>query len=249
MAILEPVAENTRPKRKQGRSPNYPAISIISAVEIVKAAFLDRGVRSWPSKKIPQALGKNHMHSCLSILAALKAYGLVECIGDDYKLTDLGEGLVTEPDTILATNSMFNTTIFGRIHELDAKLKSSDPALKAWLRTQGFTKVAIPQVIKNYRAIIDYLNNITITETSKAAVDEPVVQKYEEYEIAAKPYSLDNEPKPTPLLALPAPVVVDKNYEITIVDGVIKVQGEVKTKAAMEALQSVLSTISVLLPT
>ena len=80
------------------RSPNFPTMSLGDAVEAVKKIHLAEGRSKMPRLSMIKPLGYTSINGrSLSVLGALKAYGLVEGRSDDLRISQEGFVLANAP--------------------------------------------------------------------------------------------------------------------------------------------------------
>lgn len=159
------------------RSPNFPSMSLGEAVEAIKKVYVAEGRAKAPRLSIVKPLGYTSMNGrSLSILGALKAYGLLEGRGDDMRLSQEGFILANAPgdsaeyrEALLA--SFRAPAAFQRFAEEDEA--ASADTLKWKLQKGGFQADAAERLVRVYRESRELVNAAEGTyQPSRSRVEE-----------------------------------------------------------------------------
>ncbi len=80
------------------RSPNFPSMSLGDAIEATRAVYQREGRSKMPRLSVVKPLGYTSINGrSLSVLGALKAYGLLDGRGDELRITDDGITIISAP--------------------------------------------------------------------------------------------------------------------------------------------------------
>ncbi len=164
------------------RSPNFPVLTLGEAVEAVKRIHAAEGRSKAPRLSIVKPLGYTSINGrSLGVLAALKAYGLIEGRGDEQRISQEGFILANAPadsteyrEALLA--SFRAPGAFQRFEEEDAQ--ASPDTLKWKLQKAGFQADAAERLVRVYRESRELVNAAkgtyeTPALTEPAKPDEP----------------------------------------------------------------------------
>jgi hypothetical protein len=137
------------------RSPNFPSMSLGEAVDAIKKVHAAEGRAKAPRLSIVKPLGYTSMNGrSLSVLGALKAYGLLDGRGDEMRLSQEGFILANAPadsseyrEALLA--SFRAPAAFQQFTEEDDG--ASPDTLKWKLQKAGFQADAAERLVRVYR--------------------------------------------------------------------------------------------------
>ncbi|WP_375463736.1 hypothetical protein [uncultured Methylobacterium sp.] len=143
------------------RSPNYPAISLPSAVERIKTLHKAEGKNAMAREALVQHLGFSGINGAsATLVSALSKYGLIESVGTgEARISDLGMRLIYPHDATerqaAVEDAAFRPALFLEIKEKWPDRPPSDESLRPYLVRKGFSEGALDQVIRFYRDTID----------------------------------------------------------------------------------------------
>jgi hypothetical protein len=126
------------------RSPNFPVIDLNFAIQCVGKIYAKEGRGKFPQLSAATHLGYGTINGrSLGVLAALRAYGLVEGRGDDLAITQDAIALIEAPedsiDRVGALSRAFEgPAMFNKIYE-QYPVPPSEQTLRWWLIQQGFS--------------------------------------------------------------------------------------------------------------
>jgi len=141
----------------KARSPVYPAIGLKEAVDRVRLVYEKDYTNRVPRAVIAQHMGYSGLSGkSLGVLSALGKYGLLEGRADETKVSALAVAILAhppgEPERIEALKQAATAPeLFRDLDERSQGGRGSDPALKAWLQTEGFIPAAADAAIRAYR--------------------------------------------------------------------------------------------------
>ncbi len=178
-----------RTRKKEGRSPGYPAISLGSALERAKT-IMEKEQRHYAA--LPTIFGHWGYGSKSSmgilLLAALKKYGLVEYKGSgdsrQARITDFAWRILVDdrPESPereeLIREAALNPSIHQKLWRHYDGLLPSDENLRHQLLTEeGFTTGAVDDFIRQFRATIEFAglkesDSLSGHEQDKSAIRE-----------------------------------------------------------------------------
>lgn len=148
------------------RSPNYPSITLESALAKIKKVYDAEHTHPAAREVVAKALGYNTLNgTSLSLLAALTRYGLLEKAGKDglkvsadaVSALELDEGHPTRTEAL--GRLAFSPALFAELQEKFGKELPSDVNLKHYLIQQkGFLPKAADEVIRIYRENLELVS-------------------------------------------------------------------------------------------
>lgn len=161
------------------RSPNFPSLSLGEAVEAVKRIYQAEGRSKAPRLQIVKPLGYSSINGrSLSVLGALKAYGLIEGRGDELRVSTEGFVLANappdSPEYREALRASFNAPpAFQRFDKDDEQ--ASAETLKWKLQKVGFQADAAERLVRVYRDSRELVNaaGIEYETPNSEETDEP----------------------------------------------------------------------------
>lgn len=168
------VTETEKPKEKKTRqrSPNYPAVGLREAVQRVKMLWDQDGKAGAPEKIAAQHIGFKTAHGqALSVLAALKKFGLVESVKDRMVPTQRAIEIIALPDddprrSIALRDAVLSPTIYRELIEQHINTGfPSDEALHSELVAyKSFNRNSVANFVDDLR---DSLNFAGLSDLSQ----------------------------------------------------------------------------------
>ena len=158
------------------RSPNFPALSLGDAVDAIKRVHAAEGRSKAPRLSIVKPLGYTSINGrSLGVLAALKAYGLIEGRGDEQRISQEGFILANAPpdsaeyrEALLA--SFRAPSAFQRFTDEDEG--ASPDTLKWKLQKSGFQADSAERLVRIYRESRELVNATTGAYETNGSGDE-----------------------------------------------------------------------------
>jgi hypothetical protein len=147
------------------RSPNFPSLSLSEAIDAVKLIYKAEGRSKAPRLSIVKPLGYTSINGrSLSVLGALKAYGLIEGRGDEVRVSPEGFTLSNAPADSSEYRDALVTSFqappaFQRFNEEDDG--ASPDTLKWKLQKAGFNADSAERLVRVYRESRDLVNAAT----------------------------------------------------------------------------------------
>jgi len=139
------------------RSPNYPGIGLPDAINRLNSIYqVEHRAKAAP-EVIAKAMGFKSLNgSSLTVLSALKKYGLLDEVGKDLKVSDDGLLILVEPtDSEERHNAIeraaFMPSLFAEIRKNYGDSMPSDDNLRAFLLRKGFVPSTVDSPIRAYR--------------------------------------------------------------------------------------------------
>jgi len=148
-----------------GRSPNYPQMNIVQAVDRVKKVYAEEHTHSVPDQSIAAALGYTSLNGTSKVvLSSLKKFGLLVSSGDGFKVSQDAVAIIElpldDPTRIVALHkSGLRPPVFKQIYDKYGTDLPSDASLRHYLVGIGFESDAANQVIRFYKETISFLGN------------------------------------------------------------------------------------------
>ncbi len=146
------------------RSPNYPSISLPTAVERIRALHKAEATNSVAREAIAQHLGFGGMNGAsASMLSALGKYGLLEAAKEgEAKVSNLAMRILYPNDPVEKLEALkeaaFKPALFAELKEKWPERPPSDENLRSYLIRNGFAQNAVEQVIQFYRDTSDMVS-------------------------------------------------------------------------------------------
>lgn len=164
------------------RSPNYPSMSLGDAVKKVAQVFEKEQQHPMDREVLMKGLGYAGVNGAsLSAISAVQKYGLVDHIGEDYKVSDRALAVLhphsqDEKASALREAALL-PSLFAELHEQFSGSIPSDDNLRSYLIRRGFATGAITGVIGSFRETMqyvkDYANGLPM-ETPAIGTHSPV---------------------------------------------------------------------------
>jgi hypothetical protein len=141
---------------KRVRSPNYPAMSLVEAVQQIQKLSGKIGQHPAPRDAIATSMGYSGLHGAsATAISALSKYGLLERVGEDYKLSERAMKIIAPhnpSEKLRALQEAANEpALFAELIEHFNGEVPTDDVLRPYLIRKGFAQAAVPGVIAAYR--------------------------------------------------------------------------------------------------
>jgi len=146
-----------------GRSPNYPQMNIVQAIDRAKKVYTEEHTHSVPDQSIAVALGYSSLNGTSKVvLSALKKFGLLVASGDGFKVSQDAVAIIelpaNDPTRIVALHkSALRPPVFKQIYDRYGTDLPSDASLRHYLVGLGFESEAANQVIRFYKETMSFL--------------------------------------------------------------------------------------------
>jgi hypothetical protein len=142
----------------RSRSPEYPAIGLLEAIERVEAVY-NSGVYRTPltRQSLAEHMGyKSLSGASLPVLSALAKYGLIEGRGDDNRISELAVSIIAHPPgsserAKAIREAAGKPELFAQLDQRTNDGKTTDQAIRSYLLTRGFIPPAADAAIRAYR--------------------------------------------------------------------------------------------------
>lgn len=146
------------------RSPNCPQITFQEAIEKGRLVYAKEHTHPAAKDVVAQSLGYSGINGrSLSMIGALRQYGILEGSGDALQITDdavtyfeLDNG---DKRNEALSRMLFHPPFFAQIHEEFGDLLPSESNLKYYLIKNGFLPKAAADVIHVYHENIRFMGN------------------------------------------------------------------------------------------
>jgi hypothetical protein len=142
----------------RSRSPEYPAIGLLEAIERVDAVYNSGVYRSPLTKQsFAEHMGyKSLSGASLPVLSALAKYGLIEGRGDDTRISELAVNIIAHPPSSperakAIRDAASKPELFAELDRRYHGGKTTDQAIRSYLLTRGFIPPAADAAIRAYR--------------------------------------------------------------------------------------------------
>lgn len=220
----------------KARSPNYPQISLVRAIDLTAKLYDKAHTHKVSSAVVASALGYTGLNGASQgVISALKKYGLIEGVGDsEFKVSKDGLTIVVDPknSTERATailRAAFRPSLFAELRaEYGDKPPKSDDFLRAFLLKRGFVQSVVDTPIRTYRETMELVEvaQRVLGEAAQGQGPRVAFEEEEEEEEEEGP-DMSSAPPRTVLQAAAAPaapsvVVVPQSQMGDIVNDVYK---------------------------
>lgn len=144
------------------RSPNYPSLSLPSAIEAVQKIYSKEHTHKAESLVMAKALGYGSLNGAsMAALSALKKYGLLEDVGKDLKVSHAALSILVDPKDSkdrakLIVQAACLPQLFSDLQDEYGPTVPSDENLKAFLIKRGFSPNTVDAPIRAYRDTIEF---------------------------------------------------------------------------------------------
>jgi hypothetical protein len=139
------------------RSPNYPAISLPDAIERIHKIHGKAHTHKVDSETMAKAAGYGGLNgAALTVLSALKKYGLLEEVGKEVRVSPLAVQIIADPvesaDRKQAIQqAAFSPSLFTDLHKQFPGSIPSDDLVRSYLIKKGFATAAVDSPVKAFR--------------------------------------------------------------------------------------------------
>ena len=194
------------------RSPNYPQVAILDAVEDARTLHQKEGQNFMPRDVVAKLLGYSSVNGASEKkTSALNAYGLIDRSTDrEIRVSDLAVKILFPHDAqekgAALAEAALSPNLFQEIREKWPTNNPSDENLKSYLVRRGFNQNAVEQVISVFRAAMD------VADAAQSVPESPPDQQTS----GEKPPMQQNVPQGQattkilpPLPALTKPIMFD----------------------------------------
>jgi len=150
----------TEPKRV--RSPNYPAISLLEAIEAANKLHGKIGRHPAAREAIAKTLGYGSLNGAsMTAISALSKYGILEKSGEDLKLSERAMRLIAAQSVEEHTEALWEAArapvLFAELVEQYKGKLPDDEVIRSYLKRKGFADSALPQVIQSFRETMEFV--------------------------------------------------------------------------------------------
>lgn len=177
------------------RSPNYPALSLSEAIQRIGPVFERERQHAMAREVVLVGMGYAGVNgAALGSLSAVVKYGLLEKIGEDYRVTDRAVSILhpssAEEKAEAIREAAHAPALFADLMEAFPDGRVSDDNLRSYLVRRNFSSSALTGVIKAFR---DTMQMVSLPE------EKPVTQLLP----TPQPPQGTRLPQPQPLSPLP----------------------------------------------
>lgn len=141
---------------KRVRSPNYPAISLLDALDKVSALYKSQHTHAGPREVIVRGMGYSSLNGAsMSAISALHKYGLLEGRGDEIRVSERAMRILhpeSQEERVLAIQEAASEPkLFAELDERFPGVVPNEELLRNYLLRRNFASSAVPAVILSYR--------------------------------------------------------------------------------------------------
>lgn len=212
--------ESARPEASRTRSPNYPAISLVEAINRAKLVYDREHTHKTSAEVVAVAIGYTGLNgTSRSMISALKKYGLLISEGDGLKVSsdavDIFELPASDPLSMAArTTAAFKPPLFAELKETYGDRLPSDASLRHMLIKKGFNPRMASEVIQIYKDTIASVEGgaeVKPEPAPDAAVKQPeLFQSAPQNPVAAQN---GNQSGVHPFTAAPSPIDTARTFQ------------------------------------
>lgn len=159
------------------RSPNYPQISLSDAVTRVSQVFGKERQHAAPRQVVLKHLGYSSINGAsLGTLSGIAKYGLLERVGEDYRVSDRAMTILYPPSPEAKAEALNaaarEPSLFSEIFEHFGGVLPSDDNLQSYLIRKGFADSGAKAVIRVLRDTMEFVMPQSAAATSQAPTKE-----------------------------------------------------------------------------
>jgi hypothetical protein len=218
------------------RSPQYPSIGLKEAIGKVRDVYNQDHQNAIPREVIACHMGYGSLNGkSLSILSALRKYGLFEGRGRSIRVSDLAVRIIAhEPGNSERFEAIKEAAGRPKLFaELDTRFrdgKASDPAIRSYLLAQKYIPSAADTVIRSYRETKRFVS-------AESSGYDPATETdlIEETMATARTQVLGSAVERD--IAFPFTAVLScDDYRVSLTSGCIEVEAKLTSKAALRKL-------------
>ena len=145
---------------KRVRSPNYPALSLVEALDKVAGIYRQIHNHAGPREVIAKAMGYAGLNGAsATAISALHKYGLLERSGEEIKVSDRAMRIMHPHAPAERAEAIrqaaFEPQLFAELNERFPDHMPNDELLRNYLVRKGFAPAALTAVISAYRDTSD----------------------------------------------------------------------------------------------
>lgn len=162
------------------RSPNYPAIDLAAAIELVEPVYRKEKRNKMPREVLASHLGYTSLNGrSLGLIGALRAYGLLEGTGDEVRVGEDAVILLNAPDDSpdrreAMERCALRPSLFKQLHS-QYETTPSEGTLRYALIKMGFTPEAAGKATETYLSTISFVGGLQSSYDSPAKSQELMV--------------------------------------------------------------------------
>lgn len=170
---------------KRVRSPNYPAISLVDAMEAAQKLESRIGQNPAAREAIVKVLGFGGLNGASAgALSALVKYGLMEKSGHDLKLSDRAIRLLFSKTTDEHIDALWEAarapSLFAELVEQYKGKLPDDEVIRSYLKRKGFADSALPHVIQSFRETMEFVTREAGAYDPIRATQDGIMQTIQE---------------------------------------------------------------------
>ena len=158
------------------RSPNFPAIALQQAIDLVEKVFREDRTNAIEKEDAAKHMGYTSLNGrTLKLLGALSQFGLVEKVSKgQIRVSRTAVSILHPGDDAERLDALLRA---GRSPGLFKRIRDaypddpSDRTITSYLMREGFTDSAVPSVLKSYRDTSRFLAESGVSESHGQADD------------------------------------------------------------------------------
>jgi hypothetical protein len=159
------------------RSPNYPNYDLAGAIDLIEKVYTKDGRNKLSRATLAAHLGHESLSGpALGKIGALRAYGLIDGVGDELRVSDDAISALKAPPASSARKEALSRlalkpALFQMIRR-EYETRPSKENLVFWLIKQGFSESAAEIAARSYLSTMDYADNLGGDSGEKNASEE-----------------------------------------------------------------------------
>lgn len=234
---------------KRARSPNYPAISLPTAIQQLRLLFDRIHRHKAPKEATLKGLGYGGWNGAsATALSAHTKYGVLDRLdGDDFKISDLGMRILFHKSPAEYTAALQEAAkgppLFAELMEEFPETLPHEDILRPWLIRRGFAQSAVATVIDSYRETMEFVSNNS-TRYSPDQVKSQEVAIHPQEQLTTRAPSPSFAPAPQGMRAV---LSEEEPYRVSLTRGAIEVSARLGDEASADELIRALQAWKVLL--
>lgn len=149
---------------RRPHSPDYPSVGLKEAISRCKRLFDTVQMRPVSRELVSAGLGFNKMHGgAMSVMAALRKYGLLNKVGENLALTELAQTILlpkSEAEGVNASKeAALKPDLFMELHETFGPVVKDETLVINHLLRKSFLPEAAKKALEAYKETAQYLIN------------------------------------------------------------------------------------------
>ena len=187
------------------RSPNYPAVSLPEAIDVVRKLHKSEGRSLMDPTVVARAMGYGTLHGAArSRLAALRKYGLIDDLPGGFKVSELARVIMFPPSADELTEALRDAAMRPELfRDLASQVGASDQNLLGRLMRLGFTETGAAIALASYRQTFSLVEDEASDFASAESEDRTTLDSLPRRSESGRVAAPSNTPPSAQTISLP----------------------------------------------